>query len=514
MDSNKIKALLVGVFAMFAAIYLGIAAATAQFEAVGWILGTLALVTGIALGRKIFLVIPLLSSMALILPLPGNFDSAFISYVIFLGFSSTLFLMRRLPMWGGFSELEFWSGLLVLSVLQAYLRNPVGLNIFGAGDVGAKPYAIFLITAVTAFVLSVLVVDLKELRIWVRLSFLGSILNFAIGAFSWLVPSIGMYLGASFSTDVSQSQEGQYAGRATRISFVRHVAIALATWISSKISPLRASFHPLWLPLILIAFAFAAMSGFRSQLILVGLIFFIGTCYRGGFASVVVSSILAALLVLLLAFANAVAPLPANVQRALTFLPGTWDQRYEDDAENSTEWRVIMWKQALLTDRWITNKLLGDGMGFTRYELERMKDFGDVEKGNQIGTSGLTLQQESFMISGGYHSGPVQTVRTTGYVGLAILLLAMIRLAMHAHRIIRAYSGTEWHWVALFISIPLIALPIFWTLVFGTFTSGSSAVLMGSALIRLLQKNLPALARQQSQENLRQTTITERQATA
>ena len=71
----------------------------------------------------------------------------------------------------------------------------------------------------------------------------------------------------------------------------------------------------------------------------------------------------------LLAAINLLAPLPPNVQRALTFLPGTWEQRYKDDAEGSTEWRVEVWKVALFTERWIKNKWLGDGLGFSAAEL-------------------------------------------------------------------------------------------------------------------------------------------------
>lgn len=95
------------------------------------------------------------------------------------------------------------------------------------------------------------------------------------------------------------------------------------------------------------------------------------------------------------------------------------------------------------------------------------------------------------MISGNYHSGPVQTVRSTGYFGLAILLIAMLRVAVHAHRQILRCRGTEWYPSTLFLCIPLIVTPIFWTFVFGTFGGGISAVLMGGAMVRLLEKNLP-----------------------
>ncbi|MCB1092652.1 MAG: hypothetical protein KDL87_14045 [Verrucomicrobiae bacterium] len=488
MDSSKIKAIIVAILAGFAALYLGISAATAQFETVGWVVGAAAFTICLLLGRRIYLLIPFLSSLGLVFPLPGNFSTDIISYGVVLCFLTLLFLSRRLPMKGGVSELEIWCGLLFLTVAQAYLRNPVGLNLFGAESVGAKPYAVFGLTTVCAFALSLLSIEPHNLKLWVRLSFLGSITNFAIGCVGFLFPQLGYYLGASFTSDLNR---GSGEGQASRVAFVRRLSVALATWISSRKPPLAASFHPAWAPLVLFSLFLAAISGYRNQLVLVCLIFLIGICYRGGMRSVVASFLIGASMLVLLAFTNIVVPLPANIQRALSFLPGTWDQELRDDASNSTEWRVEMWKNALLTDYWIQNKMLGDGLGLTRKELERTKDLDAAEKGNTRGRSGLTVQQESMMISGGYHSGPVQTVRTTGYVGLAVLWFAMIRVAVHAHRQIKRCRGTEWFPTALFLGIPLVAAPFFWAFVFGTFDGGASGVMMGTAIVRLMEKNLP-----------------------
>lgn len=490
MDSNKIKAIIVVVLSLFVAIYLGITAATAQLETILWVVGGVGFVICLVLGRRIYLIIPLMTSLSLVLPIPGRFSSGLIAQGVVLAFATLLILMRRLPMRGGIKELEVWCLLVVLTVVQAYMRNPVGLNLFGADSIGAKPYFVFGLTTLSALLVSLLLIDPKDLKIWVRLSFVGSILNFTAGAIGFFVPQVGYYLGATFSSDLAD-QRTPNAGVATRIAFVRNISVALATWISSKVSPLRACFHPLWMPLLLLALAFAAISGYRSQLILVGLIFFLGICYRGGFRSVFASSILGFTSLLLLGFINAVAPLPLNIQRSLSFLPGTWDESIKKGGESSTEWRVEMWKEALLTDKWITNKWLGDGLGFTRAELEQMQIFQEKKFGNNTGTSGLTIGQESMMISGSYHSGPVQTIRTTGYIGLAILLLAMIRLAVHAHRQIKRCRNTEWYPVALFLGIPLVATPFFWTLVFGTFIDGTATFMMGFAIVRLMQKNLP-----------------------
>ncbi|MEX1048183.1 MAG: hypothetical protein WED15_01550, partial [Akkermansiaceae bacterium] len=157
----------------------------------------------------------------------------------------------------------------------------------------------------------------------------------------------------------------------------------------------------------------------------------------------------------------------------------------------STEWRVEMWKEALFTDYWIQNKVLGDGLGFTARELQMLQAMEEGGRGLDSMGSGMSQQQESMMLTGGYHSGPVQTVRTVGYAGLLVLLLTMIRVAVHAHRQILRCRGTEWYPLALFFGIPIIALPPFFVLIFGEFGKDVAATFIAYGMIRLLEKNLP-----------------------
>jgi hypothetical protein len=72
-----------------------------------------------------------------------------------------------------------------------------------------------------------------------------------------------------------------------------------------------------------------------------------------------------------------------------------------------------------------------------------------------------------------------------------ILLLAMIRLAVHAHRQIIRCKGTEWYPLALFFGIPIIAHPFFFVFIFGEYQTGVAAWVLGMAMVRLLEKNLP-----------------------
>lgn len=492
MNSTKVKLGILAIFAFFSAIYLGVSAASAQLEAVLWVVGGLGLAVCLSLGNRIWLLLPLMSSIGLVLPLPGNFSTIFLTQIGVFVFCAMQFLLRRLPLQFRFTELEFWCLLFIACVAQAYMRNPVGLNIFGSATVGAKPYAVLVMLIITALLIASLKVSPNDFKWWVRLTMVASWMNFGLGMLARYSPSMGMYLGASFATDAmarEASESFEYEeGNADRVSYVRVISQNLALWISSRVSPLWACFRPLWSIAVLFTLACAAYSGYRSQLATVGMTYLAGVYYWGGMRQLVITCALGVMGVLLLALGNLAHPLPANAQRALSFMPGTWDQRLKDDAEGSTDWRTEIWMEALKSDKYIRNKFFGDGLGMTR---EQHAESVALSAKRGVGSGGFDYHRESILISGDYHSGPVQTIRVCGYFGLVVLLIGMYRVLVHAHRQINRCRNTEWFSVAIFIVSIYIWLPLGWVFIFGSFSGGADALLMGAALVRMLEKNLP-----------------------
>ena len=490
MDSNKLKTIIFVVFAMFVALYLGISAATAQEETIAWMVGVATLMTCFMLGRRIWLLIPFMAALGLAFRLPGQPSSLLLGQMLVLGFSTLLFMMRKLPFRLEFTELEVWALILTLLVVQVYMRNPVGVNIFGGNTVGGKGYALYAIAFVSALLLAGLRVPASELRWILRLSIIGSALNAAVSVVGNFVPIIGYYTGAEVEDPDTAGFDDQVidAKDATRQGTLLGLGNNMALWISAYISPLQACVRPLWGLLMLATILVATMSGFRNGIITVGLTFLVGIIYRSGFSGVAMSGLAAIAGVAMLAVVNTMHPLPPNVQRSLTFLPGTWETRYKLDAAGSSEWRFEIWREVLLTDRWIQNKILGDGLGFSANELA-----GQINsrKGARAGISGFDPHREAILASGDYHSGPVSTIRVIGYFGLLVFLAAQIRLAVHAHRQISRCRGTEWFPLSLFIGIPLIMGPMIFVFIFGDFKSNTATYLLSLGMIRLLQNNLP-----------------------
>ena len=443
------------------------------------------------LGKKIWLLIPFLGAMNLTLMITGKPTSLQLAQALVIGFSVLIFLTRKLSFRLKFTELELWIGILFIAVLQVYVRNPTGLNLLGGDTVGGRPYILFFLTLVTALVLAGLHVPAAELRTAMKLSIFGGILNFVTGLIGMLLPSVGYWFGVGSQADTGYQNKALDESRATRISAFIFIPITLANWISSQINPIKGCFSLRLAPLILLSFAFAALSGYRNVVASIGLTYLVGIFYHGRMASVIATGLMGAGGLLFLAISNTVMPFPPNVQRALSVLPGTWEERYALDAEASTDWRMDIWKEVLLTDRWISNKVLGDGLGFTAHELATQQNIAAGNQANGIGLSGFNTHRETILSNGDYHSGPVSAIRTIGYVGLLIMALAQFRLVVHAHRQIMRCKGTEWFPVALFFCIPIVWTPIYFWFVFGGFVKDAPAILMAAGMLRLLENNLP-----------------------
>lgn len=493
MDATKIKAALVVIIAAFAALYLGISAATAQLETIAWVMGGLVISVCVFLGRRIWMILPFMNALWLTLMIPGTPTTIILAHLLFVGFSCLLILMRRLPFRVQITEMEMWMLVLGLCILQAYVRNPVGLNILGGSEVGGRPYVLFLLTLCSCLLFGSLIVREQDLKSIYRLIVAGYFLNFVLSAVGFFLPQFGQWIGAgrtgrSTSVESASSSEMQ----ASRVGFMGLAGRNLSLWICSRISPLRGCLSPLWMPLLLLSLVFSGLSGYRSEVIILGLTYMVGLFYRGGGTALVASCFAGVMALALIAFVNLAIPLPANIQRSLAFLPGTWNESLVRETDDSTTWRVEMWKEALLTDFWIENKILGDGLGFSRQELIWMKNMQETSSvGGAVGSGKLTRAQEFMMVSGSYHSGPVSTIRVIGYVGLVVFLIAQIRLAVHAHRLIIRCRNTEWYPLALLLGIRAIYLPFYYVFVFGNFGEDLSIFIVNAALIVLLEKNLP-----------------------
>ena len=106
--------------------------------------------------------------------------------------------------------------------------------------------------------------------------------------------------------------------------------------------------------------------------------------------------------------------------------------------------------------------------------------------------SGFALggNQEAFLISGTYHSGPLTTIRFVGVVGVAFLSAAHDLSGSALHRLIRECSGTRLFPVALFVGMPVVFALFPYVFVAGMFDVNLTESLFAAGLLRVLCKAL------------------------
>ena len=157
--------------------------------------------------------------------------------------------------------------------------------------------------------------------------------------------------------------------------------------------------------------------------------------------------------------------LPLNAQRALSFLPGKWDERAVKDAKGSSEWREEMVKAIWKDKRYLENKWLGDGFGFTMVQFKAMQMVGYFDN-EPYG------DRTNFMITGAIHNGPVSTIRYVGYIGLALYITLLVWILTYAVTIIRRARGTPYFAMALVIGMPAVIDPFTFCFIFGSYDAG------------------------------------------
>lgn len=474
---------------MFFAVYLGIAAATAQNEAISWIVSLLAVIFILALGKHIWVLIPLtLPLQGMINAIPGAPYPWWGAMAVTTLIYAVRFLMRRTENFEvRFTWLDFAILIQIIAIGQTYIRNPTGLLILGGEMAGGKPYFIFGFAFVAYAMLSITKTDIKVIRWVVLLTILTAVADSSLSVLSQYFPVIAVFTlplysnvvygaavtNAEFQSDVSRLEGGKEIGQ--------HIGLA-----AFSLFPPISTLNPLRIGRFL-AVCFAVMmiflSGFRSALGLVMIYFIVGSLVRRQTPQLVIAGF-AALIGLLLVIGSGVTnKLPYGAQRVLSSLPFIQvDDHIRLNAEASNDFRFDMWRLALTTDRYISNKYLGDGFGLSASEQQAILNavLGDQRAKSQ--SRGI----EDFMARGSYHGFHVEAIRFTGVLGLVAALISMGIFFKFALRLIRHFEGRpEWGYI-IYICMPFLIYPFYYMLVFGSYRSAFPVVLASAGLLKML----------------------------
>lgn len=487
MDSSKLKIFVIVALASFVALYLGVAAATAQIEAILWISGGLFVVFILSLGRYVWTLIPICSVFAGTLTFVPGYPSPWyaVTPVVTLMLLSR-FLMRKAEFRYRFCWMDLLMVLQILALVQAYLRNPTGLAVLGSTDaIGGRPYMDYSMAIFAYFLLASVKTDMRTVKrvilCMVILSFADQFLMASTSFSGTLSQAVGkFYSNVDYSSNAAGAAYSFDLGT-TRFTSLAGLGVVLSQILFSFNRPLECflPFRPLRFLWTLFTIAVIMLSGFRSNLIKMICFFVAGTVIRRKPIDFILA---AAPAVILLSAILIVGPksLPMAAQRTISFLPIEVDASIRESAEGSSDWRFEMWRLVLTSDRYIKNKILGDGFGFSAAEQEaQTQDALGLRK-----YSGDSI--DAFIAKGSYHGWHVEAIRFTGAMGLVVGLLILFVFARHAWVVINYHHGTEYFPFVVFIGIPFLIEPFFTLFVFGSYKGSFITYIAMSGMLRLV----------------------------
>jgi hypothetical protein len=443
------------------------------------------------MGRRLYLLIPIcwgLTGKIGVLPIP--FSIAQLVIIASSAYFIADIIFQKRTEKAPFEMIDLWIWINLLYLVTVFFRNPVGFAFLGSGDrVGGKPYVDVLLATIAYLILSRVRITpefARRIPLWVLAvaafsAFAGSVALFA--------PQVGFFLGKFYSSFTPDSIEVEIKAGETRFGFFQTFGTTLVLYVIAHTNALSLIHirHLGSLCLYLSGVAMILLSGFRNAIVSSILYTMLSVFLRDRFLGAVkiAFTIIAIVLgAIILSFSNI--NLPLTAQRSLCFLPGNWDPEAVSDAQGSSEWRFEMWEIALTSDKYIHNKIFGDGFGYMRADFERAMD---VMYG-RTSLRGDEARQEMFLLDGDFHSGPVSTIRFVGYIGLALILPLFFLLMRMAWRLSYLSLGTKYETCTLFYCIPIIILPMFFILVFGDYRLGLVTILYSVGIMNSLKSSI------------------------
>lgn len=343
-------------------------------------------------------------------------------------------------------------------VFTGKMTGGFGLHSLGDEVAGGKFYVLLVMGILGYFALTAQQIPPKRVKLYVSLFFLAGCSSL-IGDLAPFIPSSFYFIFQFFplnGKDLVLMDPGAITNGDVRFIGIGWMGEAVFFFMLARYG-VRGIFLSgrVWRPLVFLVFAgLSLMGGFRSQIILCGCVFLI-QCYleklhqSRAFPAFILAGVVA--VTLIVAFAN---KLPFSVQRSLAFLPLKLDPVAVQTAEATEEWRLGIWKDALLTVPQYL--LLGKGYAISA---------GDLAVANNEAFH-YASDLESVEISGNYHSGPLSTVIPFGAWGVIALVwfwIASLRALYLNYR----YGDAEFRTINIFFLAYFISRVFEFLIIFG-----------------------------------------------
>ena len=495
ISSNQIVVWVALLLGLAVAVMIGSAVGSSDMRMVAGVIAVIPMaIIFVKLKTNIWVLLPIGWYLTGRLPwLPVPFTVRDLCFMAVIFFFTLFFATRAVPWKRKVGMLDYLIYINVAYLAIVFARNPVGFWAMQSSMVGGRPYFEIGLAFGAFMILSRVQISDFIAKTFPLFFVIPTWCVAILDVIGRLIPQTAyplamMYSGVGSRGVTSAFQEEAQLGE-TRMTGMQNAGLSSVLALCAKYNPITliSPFYPLRIFLLAIAFGAIFLSGFRSVLLFGLVAFVLSALLRGRLKDLwVAGAVMLLVVIALVSLQGSFLQLPRTMQRALSWLPGDWDQAAVADAEGSSQWRFEMWGWAWNDDRILRDRTWGQGFGLS------IDDMNLIANSLVAGGGGASLlggsDRENFMITGTFHSGPLSTIKYVGIVGLALYYPLMCYMALLAWRLCVRARGTKAFTLALFVSIPIIYEPFNFVVIFGGLDGNYPQLLFWAGLLNMTQR--------------------------
>lgn len=341
-------------------------------------------------------------------------------------------------------------------IVTAYLRGGIGLRILGGSSYGGKGYILVLAAIAGYFALASRRIPREQAGFYVGLFLLPALIAVGSNLIYFAGPAFYV-LYSVFPIGFAAVQAQSEVAGVTRLAGIGVGASFLGYYLLAR-NGLGGILRRWWrLALLGVVLFLASLSGYRSTIVLLGLILAFSLLFERLYRSPRFLVLVLAGVLVGTMFLPFVDQLPRAVQRSLSFLPLKVDPGIREDARSSTEWRVQMWR-ALQPE---LPKYMWLGKGYTLNPI-------DLYLTQEAMRRYLVPQYQGALVAGDYHSGPLSIYVPFGSFGVLAFVI-FLGCCFRALYLNFRYGDPQLRNINSFLLAYFCARIVFYIFAFGAF---------------------------------------------
>jgi len=264
------------------------------------------------------------------------------------------------------------SGLLAVFLYHWISSGDIGIRALGGTGWGGRKYFTIAMAVLSMPILfSFSGASYQDFQKIPFLYFAGVFMDLLPDTFTTFLPATAPYIFHFYSAvnvaEYGKGLAGNFGGEEgiTRFHAFGRLGAAWGLMMLSYF-PVQKWLSPskLWVvPSLFLGFVLTAISGFRSFIFNFLIVLISGLYATARMKAVLLLPMVLAGVLIIAGTQGTVFNYPNGIQRALSFLPGAWNQRAAHEAKSSNEWRQRI-RELFFDEYFSKHPLLGDGYGF------------------------------------------------------------------------------------------------------------------------------------------------------